>query len=340
MSNNFATCSLALSLLASLVSCAQTVELEDNLVEQDQPLIFGTDDRLEYGQASFAFQSWADSTAMAVFQGMVNCTNNTCSLTSRSWTTDSATGEALCSNVRYYGQSTLDFGLSNNFGGYCTVFLVAPNMVVSAGHCFDGSVVTPGINNTKFVFGYKADASGGSIPTSVPQSEVYSASTTIPVQFGPPGEDWALVTLDRQVSNHPPLYVRHSAAVATNTPLAIIGHPNGLPMKISPTGQAADTSGTVQFGHNVESFAVNSGSPVFDRISGLIEGIHIQPPKVQSTGKFVPHFVQNTQNTCLTEFICADTGCPGAGYSQATRITRLSDKIPLTPVLIVVANDM
>lgn len=292
----------------SLLACGGAEDLNESVDE----LVYGTDDRLQYGQVlNTSYQHWADSTAMLVNTTRVSCSSGNCALTTSPWT-HLPTGERLCQGVRYRAEPRT---------GDCTGFLVGPKLVATAGHC---PVLGPPCASTKIVFGFTANASGGGVPSSVPQKNVYScvSNTT-----GWPANDWSLFELDREVEGRSPLYVRHDSAPAVGLGLAIIGHPMGIPVKISPTGEVKSLL-TTTFKHNVESFGGNSGSPVFDRLTGMIEGIHVTPP--------MAHWVSSSDalGSCMTETVCATTGCVGSGFSGATRITLLADKIPLTPALI------
>ena len=214
---------------------------------------------------------------------------------------------------------------------------VAPDLIVSAAHCMFLSGVE--CSETRFVFGYQADASGGSIPTTVPQQDVYSCTQFTEVYSPDFGEDWILYKLDRPVSNRVPLRVQYTREPALGTPLVVIGHPNNLPLKVSPAGTVTGTAETVEFQHNVDSFGGNSGSPVFDRDTGVVQGIHVAPPDGFN------HFYNDADasGTCRAEQTCPATGCvPSSSpftpvFSNATRITRLAHLIPLVPALTVVA---
>lgn len=323
----------AVAVALALAGCAVAVEDEGAVSAAEQALIFGNDERQEYGAASAAHQRWSRSVAMLVSRNMINCVGTSCGLTAQPWVEDMDSGERLCSDVRFRGQSTLAFG-PPEWGGYCSGFLVAPDLIATAAHCvlFD----VPDCSQMGFVFGYNANASGGGIPSSVPQTDVYHCASITPADDA----DWALVKLDRPVAGRPPLHVRRSGAVANNTPLVIIGHPNGLPMKISPSGNVRATSDPVAFSHNIDSFMGNSGCPVFERDSGVVEGIHVQAPP----GTF--HFADDIDENgpCVSEWICSTTGCPATApggppsFSAAIRMTQLSDRIPLIPALIYVAT--
>jgi hypothetical protein len=292
---------------------------------QQAALVYGSDDRQEYGQANSTFQQWADSVAQLVHKDQVSCASGTCTLTRQKWTKDFVTNKRLCSGVRYRAQLTLAFGGVPPVGGFCTGFLVAPDLIVSAAHCLHMALDCP---FTKFVFGYTANSSGGGIPASVPQDNVYQCVEQTNLYLFT-DEDWIVYRLDRPVSDRFPLPIRHSGEIAGNAPLAIIGHPNGLPLKVSPVGTVTATSDPLLFAHNVESFKGNSGSPVFDRDSGIVEGIEVLG------APNIPQFVDGTdaQGPCVKEKVCSmTTGCPG--FSRSTRIALISDLVPLTPAQI------
>jgi hypothetical protein len=62
----------------------------------------------------------------------------------------------------------------------------------------------------------------------------------------------------------------------------------------------------------------------------MVEGIHVNPP-------VGGHFITSSDATgaCLLERTCGMQGCPE--FSAATRITLLSNRIPLIPALTLAA---
>lgn len=306
---------------------------EDEVAVQQASLVFGADDRIENGAATGAIKTWADSVAILVSDDKLSCSNGTCPLQRQAWTIDFQTGSRLCSNVRFRGQSTLTFGPPLQ-GGFCTGFLVGPDLIASAAHC---PVFGRSCEATKFVFGWTAAANGGSVPTSVPASNVYSCIDVWNGNyFANNDDDWVVYKLDRPVSGaRAPFQVRHAGTVAANVQVGLIGHPLGVPQKISPVGNTTSTGNSFWFGNNLDMFEVNSGSPVFDRATGVVEGIQIR-------GAGVPHFVAGTDasGACVRENVCSTTaGCTGGDFGKAFRIARASDFIPLTPAQISVVTE-
>lgn len=190
-------------------------------------------------------------------------------------------GKRLCNSEPYAKQKV---------GASCTVFLVAPDIVATAGHCIDWTDIDesdPTKNSHRVVFGF--ELRGGVPRTAYEPDEVYETSSLIERRREGNGDalrDFALVRLDRPV----PLRIAERLRMASGagmsvspaTPLGVIGHPDGLPKKVSFKNR--DTSiameaglGTI-FRAQLNTFHGNSGSPVLfydqpDVVAGiLVEG--------------------------------------------------------------------
>ncbi|MBI5630632.1 MAG: trypsin-like peptidase domain-containing protein [Elusimicrobia bacterium] len=169
----------------------------------------------------------------------------------------------LSPRERFYGQPS---------GGRCTAFLVGPDLVATAGHCF----LSPGqCRFTKFVFGFAVKKSG-SAPSRIPLQDVYSCKTLLEWR----GDlDFALARLDRPVVGRRSLMLSRRGEISEGTPLAMIGHPMGLPLKIEPSGVVSENSFSGScFEAHLDSFPGNSGSPVINLASYEVEGLAVAVP--------------------------------------------------------------
>lgn len=168
----------------------------------------------------------------------------------------------------------------------CSGVLIAPNLLLTAGHCM---VTSEDCKNFKWAFGwtYEQDT-----PRELARCEKVLAQQWYP---GSDSKlDYALVKLSEapKVRNYPSLRRRWHARVGTE--LVMLGHPLGLPMKVSTNGKVTlldrNNNGIISgpldiirrtfkrapyFSTNLDSFAGNSSSPVFNAKSGLLEGILI-----------------------------------------------------------------
>ncbi len=180
----------------------------------------------------------------------------------------------FCEDVPFVNQNTLP---------KCTGFLVAPNILITAGHCVDSKYEC---ENNNWVFNYKESK------TEISASNVYKCEEILVSKniksFGVV-QDYAILKLNKNVSGYRPLKLRQKGRVKLGTELVVIGHPLGLPMKIADNGQVVPFS-IVNFTNplhfykiskntfltNLDTFVGNSGSPVFNKKSGEVEGLLIQ----------------------------------------------------------------
>ena len=152
----------------------------------------------------------------------------------------------------------------------------------------------------KWVFDFKENT------TQFKKSNVYSCKRVIKQKYlytKTKVEDYAVIELDRPVTGKLPLTFRKFGRVSIGTPLLVIGHPLGLPMKIADGAKVSQMNDIERktpfnstilrqdyFTANLDSFAGNSGSPVFNIETGKVEGIVIQG---------ADDFSYNPQTACM-----------------------------------------
>ncbi len=169
----------------------------------------------------------------------------------------------------------------------CTGFLVGPNIMASAGHCFQ---TEDDCANKKIIFDVEAKKQSRK-GYSVSSSTVYSCSRIISNSYDPSRpdlQDYALIELDRAPKRRVPLKLNLSKKIADNEKVFMIGHPFGMPLMLSPKGTVANNSNDLQFSAALDSFEGNSGSPVFNAKTFEVEGILVngqqdlvQDPKIE-----------------------------------------------------------
>jgi len=133
--------------------------------------------------------------------------------------------------------------------------------------------------------------------------------------------DYALIRLDRKVKNHKPLAINRGRGLEKVTPHFVTGHPTGLPFKFVGNARVIkDVDGaSAYFGTNLDPFGGNSGSPVFNAETLLIEGIHVRGEGDQP---FIPTF--EGRNTYLVR----PSGTGSGGY--VTKVDFLAEENPPT----------
>ena len=118
----------------------------------------------------------------------------------------------LCSTERFLKQPT---------PAMCSGFLVGPNLLVTAGHC----IRTMGDCNTySWVFDYNMK-NDDEANLTVASSSVYKCKSIVARDLNRTTKnDFALITLDRNVEGRASLPVRKSGKVSANSELVVIGH--------------------------------------------------------------------------------------------------------------------
>lgn len=183
----------------------------------------------------------------------------------------------------------------------CTGFLVAPNILATAGHCFQNE---DDCANKKIIFGVDASRQRkrGYI---VSTKNVFSCIKIISSGFDPYGGsfiDYALIELDRVAENRAPLKLNLKEKIADSEKIFMIGHPFGMPQILSANAVVTANTNEFQFTANLDSFEGNSGSPVFNAHTFDVEGILVNGRE---------DLVQDSENECYRNIVYGDSGSEG-----------------------------
>lgn len=230
----------------------------------------------------------------------------------------SAYGYPMCTTEPYRSEPT---------PGFCSGFMVGPDLIATAGHCVRNS---RDCRDTTFVFGYNVPASSGGAVTWVPGDNVYQCASIVG-RVETSTEDWAVLRTDRPIAGHQALPVRRTGTIALGTPLAVIGHPTGLPTKFADNAVVQANGSSLYFEANIDVFAGNSGSGVVSwdgTGQPTIEGILVRGNADWTYGS-------QSGQTCVQAVTCADSGCTGSagsGWEEVTRATLFDHLIPAPAV--------
>lgn len=219
-------------------------------------IIYGEDNRVDtYQSKNPLFQRLAKSAAAQVHVDNIRIRGNTAELRGKSL------GEMfrLCEKERFYHQP---------FVANCSGFLVAPDIIVSAGHCFESR---DKCTKHDWVFDYKVDHENQR-NISVKARDVYKCKEVLDQKLTDK-LDYAIIRLDREVEGRTPLKIASELKVGTS--VVMIGHPSGLPQKIADNAEVRSISET-EFKANVDAFQINSGSGVFNADTGEVVGILVR----------------------------------------------------------------
>ncbi len=196
---------------------------------------------------------------------------------------------------KYYGINKFDANvkfLDQPVAASCTGFLIAPDILVTAGHCIE---TMEDAKDFVWVFDYTQDnnynASSGYLtidPNNVYEvSEVLDAllyngkTTNSDGQVIEQKYDYSFLKLNRE-SDRKPYRFRTGGSVNKYASMYTIGCPTGLPLKLTDNAYVVENEVDEWFKTNIDGFPGNSGGPVFDA-NGFIEGIHVRGSRTYST---------------------------------------------------------
>ncbi len=163
----------------------------------------------------------------------------------------------FCADVQFSNQTTQS---------QCSGFLVADDIIVTAGHCITDSEECL---NTSWVFDYTDESDKNRL---IPKKNAYRCKKVLAQNYFLKN-DFAVIQLERVVTNRIPLKYRSNKALKKITDqMLLIGHPLGLPQKISFGGKIV-SSDAKYIVTDLDAFGGNSGSAVVNQNSLLIEGI-------------------------------------------------------------------
>lgn len=202
--------------------------------------------------------------------------------------------------------------------GNCSGFLVGEDLLVTAGHCMKSE---NDCKNAKWIFDLSTNDDGSS-KDRMHESSVYTCSQIIGQQLtGYPKVDYAIIKLDRKVTGRKPLKVRTAGKIKDNQSIVVIGHPSGLPTKVSD-GAEVTSNGTIPyFTANLDTFGGNSGSAVFNDETGEVEGILVRGARDYVSSGDGCYVV----NTCEND--PSGGSCAGEGVTRITEVLELMDII-------------
>ncbi len=173
----------------------------------------------------------------------------------------------------------------------CSGALIAPDVVVTAGHCLDKSLGGNRCSELALVFGFWRDKSAKASTSFAPNDVYYCRKAVHAARLSDDNdqdEDWGLILLDRPVQGRKPLAVDSAGRIASGMRVFAIGYPWGIPAKITGAAPVSNAGKSV-FEANLDVFKGNSGSPVFNADTLEIEGVAVSESyndfTLQSDGK-------------------------------------------------------
>ncbi len=196
---------------------------------------------------------------------------------------------------------------------YCSAFMVSPELMVTAGHCIEDQQEC---EETTWAFADQMTSS-----KEIPSQDIVRCEKLVNrLKNSISKNDYALIKISRPISHRPHLNFRTSGVITEDAPLVVIGHPTGLPLISTDQGQIRENDSPFLFKLTSDTFGGNSGSPIINIDTGLVEGI-------LTDGDL--DYILDRERGCRTTFKCQEGSCRG---ENGVRITNIPELVPgMTP---------
>lgn len=281
---------LALTLTLSVSAFAKTTPVDK--------VIYGQDDRLDIFESSDnLMKELSLSTAVQILN------RNLVETTPGQYTVKAETlaESGMCKSERFANQPT---------AGNCSGFLVAGDKLVTAGHCINSDFDCQG---HYWVFDF-ANKEKEEKTFTFNKDQVYRCSKIIERKKDSMTQaDYAVVKLERVVTGRTPLKYRTEGKPADDAVFTVIGHPTGLPTKITAAADMRNNTNPTFFVTNADTYGGNSGSAVVDSRTGIVEGILVRGDQDYS----------RTEDGCLGSVYRPQSGGRGEDVTRITIINNL-----------------
>ena len=268
--------------------------------------VFGDDDRKEVQDAE-GFEDYVRATAVMVPKANVHGTK--------------IYGPSLRAVLSYR------FGIDNfaedvkfldqPAAGSCTGFLIAPDILVTAGHCIE---TLEDAKKYVWVFDYTSDVKYDGKYLEVDQTDIFEVVEVLSAELNDVTEsDYSVLRLARK-SDRRPYRFRTSGTIAMNENVYTVGSPTGIPLKLAENAVVVENTPENWFKSDIDVFPGNSGGPVFDK-AGWIEGILVRGAVELSSGDFSADFIHDTVCNCIRTVNFDEVA--GTAGSQTHKITQI-----------------
>jgi V8-like Glu-specific endopeptidase len=256
--------------------------------------IFGVDERFSI-LPTHKQHELARATAVGVLSSMIEATKGDPSTYTL---TTSNLSDMLCSDQKFYKMPSVDYA--------CSAFLIAPDILVTAGHCSVNVGETK--NETEmycdsygWLFDYQVQADGTVRKEKIPADNYYQCKEIIyAINDKKNGitYDYAVIRLDRTVVGRTPLTLS-DISVSIGERVSMIGYPMGAPVTyaqnatitaLNPIGDSYITT--------LDAFDGNSGSAVLNSKNEVVGLLIAGTPESFISKPNLGSGVCYTYNTC------------------------------------------
>lgn len=265
----------------------ETTEKIFNALHAMQETIYGEDDRIDVVQLGSEHADRINSVGIVVpLSALTKHDTGEIEIKAQTLAEAEATAnESVCLDEPFRDQPVLP--------SRGTAFLVGPDLIVTANHVLN----VANFGRYVVVFGFDAEQDGAARTKFHPE-QIVSFKRVVKSSSTGTGNDWSIVELERARLG-PYLVMQDGPVPDQGTKLYVIGHPRGLPKKFADNAEVWSKSGE-SFIANIDTYAGNSGSPVFNAETNEVVGILLGGAR---------DFV--SRGGCIASLVCSEASCSG-----------------------------
>lgn len=157
--------------------------------------------------------------------------------------------------------------------GECSGFLIAPDLLVTAGHCVRDESEC---RQYRWLFDFSYESPDKNVSLINPNS-LHSCAEIVAQEFqSGKQDDYAVIRLSPPVTDRRPLSFRRDGEISIGESVFVIGYPLGIPAKFADGAVVQKNGSRYYFTTNLDTFVVNSGSAVFNANTLELEGILVR----------------------------------------------------------------
>lgn len=192
----------------------------------------------------------------------------------------------------------------------CTGVAVGKNKILTAGHCLNET----NFSNFVFVFDVVADPATHQVVRKIDRSKIYEITSVTAIQGNPFVNDFRVATV-----SGPPIpdsriaKPRLTGKIALKEQVHVIGTPSGLPLKVADSAIVFFNDQAALFKINSDTYKGNSGSPVFNSKTHVLEGILVRG---ENDFEFI------LSDKCQKLVRCPEVGCFGEDIIRASQFLK------------------
>ncbi len=181
----------------------------------------------------------------------------------------------------------------------CTGVAISNNKIITAGHCLNQYTM----KNFYIVFDYFLEPGNERFNPVLKKENVFELMDVTNLPADAYNNDFRAITVNKPIPQFRIAAYRTSGKLSNENLLHVIGSPCGLPLKLSDSAEVVFNESVPFFKINSDTYKGNSGSPVFNSTTHLLEGILVR-------GEDDFYFI-STQKDCRTSIRCPEFGCFG-----------------------------